>query len=130
MYVAQLFIYIHICSSLERPQNFNGNFLKHVQFFVANCHRLQKYQIIKKYKRKSNFFLSLYFPSHTDELKKLLMMWVMMMMMVVVMVVVVLKVKRPSWNCTGAACSLSSGQSSTVAGDRSQSSMHQNSFCP
>ena len=44
-------------------------------------------------------------------------MWVMMMMMVVVMVVVVLKVKRPSWNCTGAACSLSSGQSSTVAGE-------------
>ena len=42
-------------------------------------------------------------------------MWVMLLMMM--MMVVVVKVKRPSRNCTGAACSLSSGQSSTVAGE-------------
>ena len=44
-------------------------------------------------------------------------MMMMMVMMMMVMMMVVEKVKRPSWNCTGAACSLSSGQSSTVAGE-------------
>ena len=62
------------------------------------------------------FFWLCISPPHTDELRKLLMMWVMLMMMMVMMIVVV-KVKRPSWKCTGAACSLSSGQSSTVAGE-------------
>ena len=62
------------------------------------------------------FFCLCISPSHTDELKKLLMIWVMLLMMMMMMMVVV-KVKRPSWNCTGAACSLSSGQNSTVAGE-------------